>query len=43
MVLRVAGALASRRRLDDFLNILDGHLQSRAFVIGDRATITDIS
>lgn len=32
-----------RRRLDDFLGILDGHLQGHAFVIGDRATIADIS
>jgi glutathione S-transferase len=32
-----------RRRLDDFLGILDGHLQDRAFVTGDRATIADIS
>jgi glutathione S-transferase len=32
-----------RRRLDDFLGILDGHLQDRTFVIGERATIADIS
>ena len=32
-----------RRRLDDFLGILDGHLQDRSFVIGDRPTIADIS
>ena len=32
-----------RRRLDDFLGILNGHLQDRAFVIGDRPTIADIS
>jgi glutathione S-transferase len=32
-----------RRRLDDFLGILNGHLQHRAFAIGDRPTIADIS
>jgi glutathione S-transferase len=32
-----------RRRLDDFLGILDGHLQDRAFVIGEQPTIADIS
>lgn len=32
-----------RRRLDDFLGILDGHLQERAFTIGDRPTIADLS
>lgn len=32
-----------RRRLDDFLGILSGHLQDRAFVVGDRPTIADIS
>jgi glutathione S-transferase len=32
-----------RRRIDDFLDILDGHLQHRPFVIGDRPTIADIS
>ena len=32
-----------RRRLGDFLGILDGHLQDRPFVIGDRPTIADIS
>lgn len=32
-----------RRRLDDFLGILDGHLQDRAFMVGDRPTIADIS
>ena len=32
-----------RRRLDDFLGILDGHLQDRPFVIGDQPTIADIS
>ena len=32
-----------RRRLDDFLGILNGHLQDRAFVIGDQPTIADIS
>jgi glutathione S-transferase len=32
-----------RRRLDDFLSILNGHLQDRSFMIGDRPTIADIS
>ncbi|MBY0323511.1 MAG: glutathione S-transferase family protein [Reyranella sp.] len=32
-----------RRRLDDFLGILNGHLQDRAFMIGDRPTVADIS
>lgn len=32
-----------RRRLDDFLGILDGHLQDRAFVVGAQPTIADIS
>ena len=32
-----------RRRLDNFLSILNGHLQDRAFAIGDRPTIADIS
>jgi glutathione S-transferase len=32
-----------RRRLDDFLGILNGHLQNRAFMICDRPTIADIS
>ena len=32
-----------RRRLDDFLGILNGHLQDRSFVIDDRPTIADIS
>jgi glutathione S-transferase len=32
-----------RRRLDDFLGILDVHLQDRSFVVGDRPTIADIS
>jgi glutathione S-transferase len=32
-----------RRRLDDFLGILNRHLQDRAFVIGDQPTIADIS
>ena len=32
-----------RRRLDDFLGVLDGHLRDRAFVIGERATVADIS
>ena len=30
-------------RIKDFLGILDGHLKDRAFVVGDRPTIADIS
>ena len=32
-----------RRRLDDYLTILNGHLLERPFMIGDRPTIADIS
>jgi glutathione S-transferase len=32
-----------RRRLDDFLGILDSHLQQNDFAAGDRPTIADIS
>ena len=32
-----------RRRLDDFLGILEGHVAHRAFVAGDRPTVADIS
>ena len=32
-----------RRRLDDFLGILDGHLQEHRFMVGDRPTIADFS
>jgi glutathione S-transferase len=32
-----------RRRLDDFLGILEQHLQQNAFAIGDRPTVADIS
>jgi glutathione S-transferase len=32
-----------RRRLDDFLSILEQHLQKNLFAIGDRPTIADIS
>ena len=32
-----------RRRLDDFLGILDGHLKDRRFVVGERPTIADLS
>jgi glutathione S-transferase len=32
-----------RRRIDDFLGILDGHVQGRAFVLGEQPTIADIS
>ncbi len=32
-----------RKRLDDFLAILDGHLQNKAFVIGKQPTVADFS
>jgi glutathione S-transferase len=32
-----------RKRIDDYLSILDGHLQPRAFVVGDEPTVADIS
>lgn len=32
-----------RRRLDDFLGILDGHLRERPFMVGERPTIADFS
>ncbi|MBS0241489.1 MAG: glutathione S-transferase [Proteobacteria bacterium] len=32
-----------RKRIDDYLGILDGHLQKNAFAIGDRPTIADFS
>jgi glutathione S-transferase len=32
-----------RRRLDDFLEILQRHVRERAFVVGDRPTIADLS
>ena len=32
-----------RRRLDDFLSILDQHVSQNAFAIGDRATVADFS
>jgi glutathione S-transferase len=32
-----------RRRIDDFLGILNSHLRDRAFAVGDRPTIADIS
>jgi glutathione S-transferase len=32
-----------RKRLDDFLGILEQHLQRNAFAIGDRPTVADIS
>lgn len=32
-----------RRRLEDFIGIVDRHLEERAFVIGDRPTICDLS
>lgn len=39
-----AGMLAFfRRRLEDFLGILEGHVAHRPFVAGDRPTVADIS
>jgi glutathione S-transferase len=32
-----------RRRLDDFLSILEQHLKTNAFAIGDRPTVADFS
>jgi glutathione S-transferase len=32
-----------RKRIDDFLQILELHLQNRSFVVGGRATVADIS
>jgi glutathione S-transferase len=32
-----------RKRIDDFLGILQQHLQTHAFAIGDRPTVADIS
>lgn len=32
-----------RKRIDDFLSILDQHLQDNAFAIGDRPTVADFS
>ena len=32
-----------RRRLDDFLSVLDQHLQQNAFAIGDKPTVDDFS
>lgn len=32
-----------RRRIDDFLSIVDGHLKGRDFIVGNSATIADIS
>jgi glutathione S-transferase len=32
-----------RKRIDDYLSILDRHLQPRAFVVGDAPTVADIS
>src|SRR6476620_283706 len=32
-----------RRRLDDFLSILEQHMQNNAFAIGERPTVADIS
>jgi glutathione S-transferase len=32
-----------RRRIDDYLGILDLHLRTRSFVVGDQATVADVS
>ncbi len=32
-----------RDRIDDYLNIVEQHLQSRSFVVGDQPTVADIS
>jgi glutathione S-transferase len=32
-----------RKRIDDFLGILEQHLQGRPFVVGDRPTVADLS
>jgi len=32
-----------RRRLDDFLGIIEQHLQRRSFVVGNRPTVADLS
>ena len=32
-----------RKRIDDCLNIVEGHLQNRPFVVGEQATVADIS
>jgi glutathione S-transferase len=32
-----------RRRLDDYLGILEGHLHDRVFVVGNRPTVADLS
>ena len=32
-----------RKRIDDYLSILDGHLQRSTFAIGDEPTVADIS
>ena len=32
-----------RRRLDDFLSILEQHLKKNSFAIGERPTVADIS
>jgi glutathione S-transferase len=32
-----------RRRIDDFLSILEAHVQDNAFVIGDKPTVADFS
>ncbi len=32
-----------RNRIDDYLNIIDQHLQNRPFVVGEQPTVADIS
>ena len=32
-----------RNRIDDYLNIVEQHLQGRSFVVGDQPTVADIS
>ncbi|MDJ0896187.1 MAG: glutathione S-transferase family protein [Alphaproteobacteria bacterium] len=32
-----------RKRIDDYLNIVERHLQNRSFVVGGRVTVADIS
>lgn len=32
-----------RKRIDDCLNIVEGHLQNRPFVVGEQASVADIS
>ena len=32
-----------RKRIDDYLDIVEQHLENRAFMVGDQATVVDIS